>query len=221
MSSTEFELRAAPTHINKKTNAHNQGTIVFFRVDLKELFGVDINYPGLKSCINKAFMDSKVYCPVATGLMLSSYTLRQLNDHTIECFFDPQKIIGKKRLGHEVKDYYPQYVAESTKNYSFLTKMIYQFYETLFKQVESLRKKEDKKAKIATKNSATMDLAKYLLFSNIDTKYGAIFLNDVRRDYKRRKEEAKDKERIEKENLKKFREAYKAQRKKIKGGRKR
>ena len=53
-SSTKFEVRAGTSYINKNTKSHNQGVEVFFIVDIYELFGVDINTPGIKGCLNKA-----------------------------------------------------------------------------------------------------------------------------------------------------------------------
>ena len=42
-----------------------------------------------------------------------------------------------------VTDYYVVYIAETTKNFSWLTKVIYEFYETLFREVSKLKKAKE------------------------------------------------------------------------------
>ena len=53
-SSTKFEVRAAPSYSKKqkgnKYASYSQGEEVFFLVDIYELFGIDIDTPGIKTC---------------------------------------------------------------------------------------------------------------------------------------------------------------------------
>ena len=42
----EFAVRAAPDYIKRGKKSHNQSDIVFFRVNVQELFNIDLeNYP--------------------------------------------------------------------------------------------------------------------------------------------------------------------------------
>lgn len=51
---------------------------------------------------------------------------------------------GKRdKVAKLVTDYYVVYIAETTKNFSWLTKVIYEFYETLFREVSKLKKAKE------------------------------------------------------------------------------
>src|SRR5574344_2557561 len=102
-TSTEPQFRSAPMAGGYQVN---QGEIVYFVIDLNEMFGITLDYPGIKGALNAAFLESKRYVPVDTGLMKSSYTMRPKSDTLVECFFDPDKIVGQMRKGEKVEDYY-------------------------------------------------------------------------------------------------------------------
>lgn len=145
----EFAVRAAPDYIKRGKKSHNQSDIVFFRVNVQELFNIDLNYRGIRTCLNRAFESCKQYIPYDSGLTYRSFTPKILNDSTVEYFFDPSKIVGQMRKGKRdkearlVTDYYVVYIAETTKNFSWLTKVIYEFYETLFREVSKLKKAKE------------------------------------------------------------------------------
>ena len=130
-SSTKFEVRAAPSYSKKqkgnKYASYSQGEEVFFLVDIYELFGVDIDTPGIKGCLNKAFIACKKYIPYDSGLTFRSFTQMALDNHRIRYFFDKNKIVGQTRKGKVVEDYYVVYIDQSAKNYSWLTKVIYEY----------------------------------------------------------------------------------------------
>ena len=182
MASTTFQVRAAVGY------RYNQSDIVFFRVNLNEMFGVDINYRGMKKCLNTAFLACKKFVPIDTGLTYRSFTQKQLTDYEIEYFFDPAKIVGKTRKGVVVKDYYVKYIAASPKNYSWLTKVIYEFYETLFREVSHLPR-----AKKQIKQGERM----VVYDKDIDDQNARIFMMTLREEYKlKRKEEKKRKKQM-------------------------
>jgi len=144
-TSLEPQVRSAPM---ANTYQPNQGSIVFFQCDLEEMFGINLDYPGIRSALNDAFANSKHYIPVETGLMKSSYTMRPKSDTLVECFFDPDKIIGQMRKGHKVEEYYPQFVGSSgggNRAWNWLTIVMNHFYDTLIADVKSLSKKKEAK----------------------------------------------------------------------------
>ena len=119
------------------------GKLVYFEVDMKELFNVDLQTSGIISALNHAFNVSKTAVPVKTGLMLRSYTMDKISSTTVRCYFDPNKIIGKKRLGRIVKDYYPQYLVEFPSRLNWLDVVIKRFYDALKIELEELAKKNN------------------------------------------------------------------------------
>lgn len=144
-TSLEPQLRSAPMSNGYQPN---QGGIVFFQVDLAEMFGINLDYPGIKGALNSAFFESKRYIPVDTGLMKSSYTMRPKSDTLVECFFDPDKIIGQMRKGQKVEDYYPQFVGSSgagNRAWNWLTIVMNHFYDKLIGEVRALSKKPEAK----------------------------------------------------------------------------
>lgn len=120
-----------------------RGQLVYFEVDMKELFNVDLNTPDVISALNKAFNVSKSVVPIKTGLMLRSYTMKKISSTSVRCYFDPEKIIGKTRLGKTVKEYYPQYLVDTPKRYDWLQVLIKKFYDALRIQMEKLAKKNE------------------------------------------------------------------------------
>lgn len=172
------------------------GKLVFFEVDMKELFNVDLNTPGVASALNYAFNVSKSAVPVDTGLMLKSYTMEKISSTVVRCFFDPKKIIGKKRKKQIVKEYYPQFLVNYPSRVNWLDLVIKRFYDALLLQME----------KVAKKNSE-VDMEKYYLFMLLLI---ASMKKKVELEKKIKKE--KEKRRIE---LEKQREEF---RKSLKGG---
>jgi len=87
-------------------------------VNVEELFKVNLSYPGILNILKKAFNESKKFIPVWTGLMKSSYTMDRINNTAVMIYFDPQKILGKKRLGRVVKVYYPKYLKDKSTTFN-------------------------------------------------------------------------------------------------------
>ena len=174
----------------------DRGKLVYFDVDMKELFNIDLNTPGVISALNYAFKVSKTAVPVQTGLMLRSYTMKRISSTTVRCYFDPEKIIGKTRLGKTVKEYYPQYLVETPKRYDWLQVLIKRFYDALKIQMERLSKKND-----------TIDLRPFYLF---------LFLL-LEEQERRKKEEMKRRKQLE-EQKKLQKERRDAFIKSLKGG---
>lgn len=129
-SDSEWQIKAAPR------GQSNQGDIVFFIVNVKELFGMTLDSPGMKSALNAAFDESRKYIPIDTGLMRRSYTMRRISDDQVYVYFDPAKILGQKRKGITVDDYYPKYLAEKAKTFNWLTIVMSHFYDKLFAAVK-------------------------------------------------------------------------------------
>ena len=144
-TSLEPQIRSAPMANGYQAN---QGDVVFFQCDLTEMFGINLDYPGIRGALNQAFYESKRYIPVDTGLMKSSYTMRPLSDTLVELFFDPAKIIGQERKGQTVKEYYPKWVGSSGSSnsaWNWLTIVMNHFYDRLIKEVRSLSKAKEAK----------------------------------------------------------------------------
>lgn len=158
--------------------------LVYFRVNVMELFGIDLNYRGIISCLNIAFMESKLYVPVETGLMKRSYTMRKINNTTVECYFDPSKIIGKTREGYTVKEYYPQYLSETPSRYNWLDIIIKHFFDKLKVEVQSLIKRNEEK-------DSVISMAGFLMFMDI-----------FNEQYKNKKEKAKKLKKLEEDKKK-------------------
>ena len=121
----------------------NQSDIVFFIINVKTLFGVDLNYPGMIGALNKAFEVAKSKVPVDTGITRNSFKGRKIDDYSVYYFFDPADVIGKVRKKQIVKEYYVKYIAESAKNFNWLSIVMYYFYETLFSEVRKLFNAKD------------------------------------------------------------------------------
>ena len=117
------------------------GQLVYFQVNIKELFGVDLNTPGVPTACNYAFNVSKAAVPIKTGLMLRAYTIEKVSSTTVRCYFDPKKIIGKKRLGVIVKHYYPALLFKFPNRLNWLDLVIKRFYDTLKEEMKKIAKK--------------------------------------------------------------------------------
>lgn len=170
-SSSDPEIKASPSYKS------NQGDYVFWTVDVKELFNIDLSYPGIKSALNAAFMESKQYVPVDTGLTKRSMTMRELSSTRVEVFFDPDKIIGKTRKGVTIKENYTIYIAESPKRYNWIAICMKHFYDELFQQVKGLIQKAKKQNKEESKQP--------------NTETFKMFMTAFMVSYKQKKQEAK------------------------------
>ena len=123
----------------------DDGSLVYFKVNMKELFRVNLETPGVKSALNEAFKASKELIPVDTGLMLKSYTMDELSNNSIICYFDRKKIIGQTRKGYKVKNYYPSYLKDYASRLTWLDLIIKRFYNTLIKNIKQINKKKNNK----------------------------------------------------------------------------
>lgn len=127
-----------------KIKYRDTGKLVYFEVDMKELFNIDLSTPGVLTALNYAFNVSKSAVPVKTGLMLRSYRIDKISSTTVRCYFDPDKIIGQKRLGRVVTEYYPQYLVQYPSRLNWLDIVIKRFYNALKIEMEKLSKKNNK-----------------------------------------------------------------------------
>lgn len=175
-TSLDPEVSAKPAHQS------NQGSYVFFRVNVKELFGIDLNYPGIRTALNKAFMAAKPYTPVDTGITRRSMTMKEINPYEVEVFYDPKKIIGQVRKGVVIKENYTIYIAESPKRWNWLSIVMKHFYDTLFREVKKLKSKYEHKEQPKNKTLGGSGIS----FIG----YGA-FMEVFNSEYKAKKEEAK------------------------------
>jgi hypothetical protein len=119
------------------------GGLVYFLINVKELFNVSLSYPGIRSAIKKAFNESKQYIPVRTGLMKRSYTIDSVNNDTMIIYFDPAKIVGKTILGRVVKEYYPKYLSQTQARFNFLDIIMKNFYKVLISEVKQIKQQKD------------------------------------------------------------------------------
>lgn len=198
-SSMEIQFKASPTE-----SGSNRGEEVFWIVNVKELFDIDLTFPGIKGALNAAFMAAKAVTPISTGLMRRSMTMIQIDNYRVKIFFDRSKIVGQKRKGVIVKDYYPIYLEEHAKTFNWLTILIKHFYDELYRQMKSLQKKHPA-SETKDKDSGTIAFAMFMMFKDV-----------LDEEYKKKKEEAK---KLKEEELakKKFKKEYiKALKKRIK-----
>lgn len=163
-------------------SSKNQSSEVFWIVNLQELFNIDLSYPGIKTALNTAMKYCKQYVPKDTGLTMRSLAMIELDKSRVKLFFDPKKIVGQKRKGEIVRDYYVAYIADSAKNFNWLSITIYQFYTKLFSLTKELFKKQEKiiKEKPDKADKLTLDLT-----------YASLFVGKVKTEYKEMKDEKK------------------------------
>ena len=194
------QFKAAPS------NKPNQSGVVFFIVDVQELFNVNLSFRGIIKCLNAAFMESKRYVPVATGLLKRSYTMERLDDHRVRCFFDPNKIVGQTRDGVVVKDYYPQYIAEHASRFNWLTIVIKKFYDKLYGEAKKLFKSQkDNPIKQKDPNKQQM-----FMFGVTE------FMKELNQKYKTSKIEAKELKEKEEAERRAKKKAFKERKQKLK-----
>lgn len=180
-SDKEPQIRAQSISSIMKTNKEVD-RVVYFRVNLRELFNTDINYTGMKTALNKAFFACKSVCPIDTGMMRRSMELKVISDYVVEVLWNPDKIVGKIRKGVIVKDYYPVYLAEKPATFNWLAICIKHFYTTLYEEVRKLVNKK-KKEKVP---------------STISLVIAAKFIDELNKEFKVKKEAAK----LEKQQIK-------------------
>lgn len=126
---------------SRKVQYDDRGKLVYFKIDVKELFGITLEEPGILQALRYAFNVSKSVVPIKTGLMLRSYTFKPISNTTVMCYFDPEKIIGKKRMGRVVTEYYPAYLFRFPSRYNWLDAVIEKFFSELNLSVRKLSKK--------------------------------------------------------------------------------
>lgn len=194
-SSSEFQIRA------DSWNSSQNADLVYFNVDVKELFGITLDYPGLKGALNAALEAGRAVTPIDTGLLRRSMTMRQLNDHAVVVFYDPKKIVGAIRKGVKVKDYYPKFLEDHAKTFNWLAIVIKHFYDELFARVKLLKKKEPKPVPnpedkptevipVSIPENSTIH-KKSTNNSLIDMTVGLLFLQSLNRQYQEKKKQAK------------------------------
>ena len=123
--------------------------LAYFLVDVKELFDITLNYPGILNALRIAFKASKPAIPYMTGLLRSSYTMDRISNTTVRVYFDPDKLIGKTRLGRKVKEYYPKYLKEHQKTFGWMDWIIRKFLTSLIIQVKEMNKKKSEREAIS------------------------------------------------------------------------
>lgn len=147
----------------------DKGDMVYFMVNLEQLYGIKTSFPGLRSKIMKSFQESKKVTPIDTGLMRSSYSLHYVADNRVLLFFDPHKIIGKKRKGRIVKEYYPKYLAEKAKTFSWLDIVARRFFTVLLQGIRELNKQIEKDNKKSKDKRQIISTAAFLSFYKLFT----------------------------------------------------
>lgn len=142
----------------------DKGDMVYFMVNLEQLYGIKTSFPGLRSKIRKAFEESRKVTPIDTGLMRSSYSIQYVADNRVLLFFDPHKIIGKNRKGRIVKEYYPMYLADKAKTFSWLDIVARRFFTVLLQGIRELNKQIEKDNKKSKDKRQTVSLVAFLSF---------------------------------------------------------
>ena len=147
----------------------DSGDLIYFIVNVEELFKVNLSYPGILNILKKAFNESKKFIPVWTGLMKSSYTMDRINNTAVMIYFDPQKILGKKRLGRVVKVYYPKYLKDKSTTFNWLDIIMKAFYRNLIAEAEALMYKIEL-SRSDKKDSSDSDSIKALALASVEKK---------------------------------------------------
>lgn len=204
----ETQIRSAPM---TTTYRPNQGTIVSFECDLGEMFGITLDYPGIKGALNSAFSASRQYVPVDTGILRESYRMKTWGDTMVQMYFDPTQIIGKKRKGRTVDEYYPQWVGSSGPNnraWNWLTIVMSHFYDELIARVRGLMKQNAYKERKAQGRSVPEPTEAFkAMVAGLDKER-----KDIISERKKAKKEAAKKKKMELER-KRFLLEYAAKRK--------
>ena len=146
-----------------------------------------------------------------------------LDNHRIRYFFDKNKIVGQTRKGKVVKDYYVVYIDQSAKNYSWLTRVLYEYYEVLFDEVKKMINKNKKPTPPKEEQVILQqEFKNYFVGEYLDNKLkqGLVFLQKIRNDYKSRKEENDRIIKEREEQRRRQREQYLALKKQIKEAKK-
>jgi hypothetical protein len=145
----------------------DDGDLVYFIVNVNQLFNINLSYPGVLTAIKKAFDESKRYIPFKTGLLKKSYSMKRINNDSIMIFFDPAKLLGKKRLGKMNKTYYAKYLKEHTKTFNWLDIIMKNFYDRLLRLIRIIEKKSKKNNTLGNLTTA----AAILFYSDFLKKY--------------------------------------------------
>ena len=109
----------------------DDSNLVYFTIDLYELFKITNRATGIKSLLRKALSESRRRIPYRTGRMRSSYTMEYLGRNQVKVYFDPQIIVSGK-----VKDYYPKYLKEHPKTARWFDDVFISFYQTMLSGIE-------------------------------------------------------------------------------------
>lgn len=192
----QFESSKDPQIKADSWNKSQSVNEVFFIINVKELFNVDLNYPGVMHALNHAFSVSKAYVPVDTGLTKKSYSLQKLDNVRIKAFFDPSKIIGQKRNGKVVKEYYVQYIAEHASRFNWLSIVMKHFYDALYNGMRRLMKKSVPDKNIINPDKISL-VGAGLFMQQLNAEYKA-----KKEEYKRLRDEAKEKQKLKLERIK-------------------
>lgn len=128
----------------------DDGNLVYFNINTRELFNVPLSYPGLLNIIKIAFRESKSEIPFKTGLLRRSYSMDRINDETVRIYFDPSKIIGSNRSGRPVDVYYPKYLKEKSKTFNWLDLIMRKFLRVLISEVRNMNKEKQKEDMLKT-----------------------------------------------------------------------
>lgn len=128
----------------------DDGNLVYFNINTRELFEVNLAYPGLMNAIKTAFRESKDTIPFKTGLLRRSYSMDRLNEETIRVYFDPSKIIGATRYGRPVDVYYAKYLKEKSKTFNWLDLVMRRFLRVLISEVRNMNKEKQKEDMLKT-----------------------------------------------------------------------
>lgn len=120
----------------------DDGNLVYFIINVNELFNTTLNYKGMMTSLRQALFISRQRVPFKTGRLRSSYKMERLNSNTVRLSFDPS-VLGEV--------YYAKYLIEYHKTRLWLQIVMTVFLYNLVKSIRDIeaKKKKDKKTKIA------------------------------------------------------------------------
>jgi hypothetical protein len=67
---------------------NDEESLVYFDVNVQELFNVSITYPGMRKALRRAFRASKATTPYKTGNLRRSYTMERVDRYVSRMYFN-------------------------------------------------------------------------------------------------------------------------------------
>lgn len=129
----------------------DDGNLVYFIINVEELFNTKLRYKGMMTALRKALVQSRRVVPFKTGRLRSSYKLERVNSTTVRLYFDPS-VLGDV--------YYAKYLIEYPKTRLWLQGVMTVFLYNLILSIKKLESKKKNKEELIKLTAALVLLDK-------------------------------------------------------------